>query len=66
MDMPQVTDQALPPGAVIDSFEIKGVDAQKKSAAAQSLVTRILQPFPPGTSSDTGSSEIQATQSDNR
>ena len=30
-----------------DSFEIKGVDAQKKSDAAQALVTRILQPFPP-------------------
>ena len=49
-----------------DSFEIKGVDAQKKSEAAQSLVTRILQPFPPGAVSGTGYSEIPATQSDNR
>lgn len=49
-----------------DSFEIKGVDAQKKAEAAQSLVSRILQPFPPGAGSDPGSSDIPATQSDTR
>lgn len=33
-----------------DSFEIKGVDAQKKADAAQRLVTRILADFPPAPS----------------
>ena len=49
-----------------DSFEIKGVDAQKKSEAAQSLVTRILQPFPPGAGSGSSGAEIKATESENR